>query len=64
MAVSRLLLSVLSLSLSVSGYKTERDSGYGAPAGGSLSGYSSRRRNARDLDVSDADQILAEEYDY
>lgn len=31
MAVSRLLLSVLSLSLSVSGYKTERDSGYGAP---------------------------------
>ena len=40
------------------------DSGYGAPAGGSLSGYSGRRRNARDLDVSDADQILAEEYDY
>ena len=40
------------------------DSGYGAPAGGSLSGYTGRRRNARDLDVSDADQILAEEYDY
>jgi len=41
------------------------DSGYGAPAGGaggSLSGYGGRRRNARDLDVSDADQIQAEEY--
>merc|ERR1719323_724060 len=43
------------------------DSGYGAPgggAGGSLSGYGGRRRNARDLDVSDADQIQTEEYDY
>jgi len=42
MAVSRLLLSVLSLSLSVSGYKTERDSGYGAPEpsyGAPSSGY-------------------------
>jgi len=41
------------------------DSGYGAPgggAGGPLSGYGGRRRNARDLDVSDADQIQAEEY--
>jgi len=45
------------------------DSGYGAPAGGSLSGYGGRRRNARDLDLSDADrenfaEVLSEEYDY
>merc|ERR1712025_1206858 len=45
------------------------DSRYGAPAGGSLSGYGGRRRNARDLDLSDADrenfaEVLSEEYDY
>jgi len=51
------------------------DSGYGAPAGGdfggsaggSLSGYGGRRRNARDLDLSDAAELSIEnneEYEY
>merc|ERR1712066_1214405 len=38
-------------------YSAPAGGDFGGGAGGSLSGYGGRRRNARDLDVSDADQI-------